>query len=39
MFEYFSGYISFSAHADYEQLNEFVNILKPPHIVSQLRFN
>eukprot|EP00795_Rhopilema_esculentum_P012680 gene12680-3393_t len=27
------SYISFSAHADYEQLNEFVNILKPPHIV------
>eukprot|EP00794_Sanderia_malayensis_P017062 gene17062-18780_t len=27
------SYISFSAHADYEQLSEFVNILKPPHIV------
>jgi len=26
-------YISFSAHADYEQISEFVNILRPPHIV------
>ena len=34
MFFLFLGYISFSAHADYEQLSEFVNILKPPHIVS-----
>ena len=27
------SYISFSAHADYEQITEFVNILKPPHII------
>ena len=27
------SYISFSAHADYEQISEFVNILRPPHIV------
>jgi len=27
------SYISFSAHADYEQISEFVNILKPPHII------
>lgn len=26
-------YISFSAHVDYEQISEFVNILRPPHIV------
>lgn len=26
-------YISFSAHVDYEQVSEFVNILRPPHIV------
>ena len=26
-------YISFSAHADYEQISDFVNILLPPHIV------
>ena len=26
-------YISFSAHADYEQISEFVDILRPPHIV------
>ena len=26
-------YISFSAHVDYEQINEFVSILRPPHIV------
>lgn len=27
-------YISFSAHTDYQQTREFINILKPPHIVS-----
>eukprot|EP00898_Chlorokybus_atmophyticus_P007094 jgi/Chlat1/7386/Chrsp6S07417 len=26
-------YISFSAHADYPQTNEFLSILRPPHIV------
>lgn len=26
-------YISFSAHCDYEQISEFVDILRPPHIV------
>ena len=26
-------YISFSAHADYEQISEFINILRPPHII------
>lgn len=26
-------YISFSAHTDYQQTREFINILKPPHIV------
>lgn len=26
-------YISFSAHVDYEQINEFISILRPPHIV------
>lgn len=29
-------YISFSAHTDYQQTREFINILKPPHIVSIL---
>lgn len=27
-------YISFSAHTDYQQTSEFINILKPPHVVS-----
>ncbi|XP_050352608.1 cleavage and polyadenylation specificity factor 73 [Nymphalis io] len=26
-------YISFSAHTDYQQTSEFINILKPPHVV------
>ncbi|XP_070566546.1 cleavage and polyadenylation specificity factor subunit 3-like isoform X2 [Ptychodera flava] len=26
-------YISFSAHADYQQISEFLRILKPPHVV------
>lgn len=26
-------YISFSAHTDYQQTNEFIRILKPPHVV------
>lgn len=29
-------YISFSAHTDYQQTREFINILKPPHIVRSL---
>jgi cleavage and polyadenylation specificity factor subunit 3 len=29
-------YISFSAHTDYQQTREFINILKPPHIVSSI---
>jgi len=32
-------YISFSAHTDYQQTREFINILKPPHIVSRLNRN
>jgi len=32
-------YISFSAHTDYQQTREFINILKPPHIVSSLYLN
>lgn len=27
------NYISFSAHTDYQQTSEFINILKPPHVV------
>eukprot|EP00111_Clytia_hemisphaerica_P015674 TCONS_00046271-protein len=27
------NYISFSAHVDYEQVSDFINILRPPHIV------
>ena len=27
-------YISFSAHSDYQQTKEFIDILQPPHIVS-----
>eukprot|EP00117_Sycon_ciliatum_P028944 scpid44241/ scgid3691/ Cleavage and polyadenylation specificity factor subunit 3; Cleavage and polyadenylation specificity factor 73 kDa subunit; mRNA 3&apos len=27
-------YVSFSAHVDYEQISEFVRILKPPQVVS-----
>lgn len=27
-------YISFSAHTDFQQTNEFIKILKPPHVVS-----
>ncbi|XP_077977969.1 cleavage and polyadenylation specificity factor subunit 3-like [Glandiceps talaboti] len=26
-------YISFSAHADYQQISEFLRILKPPHVI------
>ena len=26
-------YISFSAHADYQQTSEFLRTLKPPHVV------
>lgn len=26
-------YISFSAHTDYQQTNEFIRMLKPPHVV------
>lgn len=26
-------YISFSAHSDYQQTEEFIDILQPPHIV------
>lgn len=29
-------YISFSAHTDFQQTNEFIKILKPPHVVSLL---
>lgn len=29
-------YISFSAHTDYQQTSEFIRILKPPHVVSNL---
>lgn len=30
-------YISFSAHTDYQQTNEFIRMLKPPHVVSTMR--
>ena len=31
---YFTDYISFSAHVDYEQSRDFVKLLRPPHLVS-----
>ena len=29
-----ADYVSFSAHVDYEQISEFVRVLKPPQVVS-----
>lgn len=29
-------YVSFSAHADYQQTSEFIRILRPPQVVSHL---
>jgi hypothetical protein len=31
-------YVSFSAHADYAETSEFVDILRPPHVVRMICF-